>query len=105
MKLTIKDRLILNSIYPKESNIVNQTLIRDISKKIEIPQDEMKAINLRPKDGMLLWDEGKGKDIEVKFSALELNLLKGQVDKLDKENKITMDILDLCLKIREEKNG
>ena len=105
MKLTIKERLTIGNIYPKESNIINQTIIKGASEKVNITQDEIKEINLRTEGGMFLWDKDKGKDKEVKFSALELQLLKDQVDKLDKGNKITMDILDLCLKIREEKNG
>jgi hypothetical protein len=102
MKLAVKERILIAGIYPRESNIINQTIVKDISDKVKILQDEMKEINLKLDGGQFTWDNKKAVDKDVEFTDLELQLLKGQVDKLDKENKITMDILDLCLKIRGE---
>jgi hypothetical protein len=109
MKLLIKDRLVIGNLYPAQGNILQQTLIRDISKKVEVTQDEMKQIKLVPIEGAqgMKWDPeeaGKLGDRDVEFTAAELNLLKEQVNKLDRENKITQGLLDLCLKIKEEKS-
>ncbi len=104
MKLTTKDRVIFNSLYPKENNIISQTLIRDIDNKVRLTQDEFKKIDFKIEGGKATWND-KSKDKDVEFTELELNLLKSQVDKLDKEKKITQAMLDVCLNIRGENNG
>ena len=110
MKLSVKDRLVIGNLYPAQGNILQQTLIRDIAKKVEVTQDEMKQINLGPIEGSqgMKWDPEEANKLgekEVVFTEAELNLLKEQVARIDKENKVTLGLLDLCLKIREEKTG
>lgn len=99
MKLIVKERLAIAGLYPKEGNIITQTLVRDIQKKVTLTQAEIKKYNFRQLQDKFVWDEkGKGKDIE--FTEAEVSMLKGEIDKLDKENKITQDILNVCLKIK-----
>jgi len=110
MKLSVKDRLVIGNLYPAQGNILQQTLVRDIAKKVEVTQDEMKQINLAPIEGSqgMKWDPEEASKLgekEVVFTEAELNLLKEQVSRVDRENKITLGLLDLCLKIREEKTG
>lgn len=99
MKLSIKDRLTIASLYPQQSNIVEQVIVKDIKKKVDLSQSEFKEINLKVSEGKYTWNN-KAKDKEVDFTESELSLLKSQIDKLDKEKKITQDILSLCLKIK-----
>ena len=108
MKVSIKDRLLIGNLYPTHGNILQQTLVRDISKKVEVNQDELNQIKISPLDSGqgMKWDPEEANKIgdkEVMFTEAELNLLKEQVSRLDRESKITLGLLDLCLKIREEK--
>ena len=105
MILTIKDRIVFFNLFPREANIVDQLVIQDINDKIKLSPDEREKINFRVENNQAAWSNNKLKDMDVKFLNPELTLLKSFVEKLDKEKKITMEILDLCLKIREEKNG
>ena len=110
MKLSIKDRLVIGNLYPAHGNILQQTLVRDIAKKVEVTQDEMKQIKLAPMEGSqgMKWDPELAEkigDMELQFTDAELNLLKEQVKKMDSENRVTLGLLDLCIKIREEKSG
>ena len=110
MKLSVKDRLVIGNLYPAQGNILQQTLVRDIVKKVEVTQDEMKQINLAPIEGSqgMKWDPDEANRLgekEVLFTDAELNLLKEQVSRLDRENKVTLGMLDLCLKIKEEHTG
>jgi hypothetical protein len=104
MKLTVKERIVLAQLYPRESNLLTQTLIRDVSRKVQMDQAELKEIDFKSSSTGFVWDgeKAKGKDKEIEFSEAELNMLKDQVERLDKEKKISQDLLDLCLKI---KNG
>ena len=101
MKLNIKERIVFGALYPEQANILKQTLVRDISKKVEITQKDMKKHQIRAlEDGNLTWKDDK--EITVNFTEMELNLLKERVKELDEKNKITQNILELCLKIQNE---
>lgn len=103
MKLNIADRINLINIFPAESGMVQQILVKDIAKKVEFTQDEIKEVNLVQKDGMITWTPEKAKDKEVEFTEMELNFLRECVDTLDKNKKISQQLIDLCLLIKNEK--
>ena len=105
MKLSVKDRIIIPGLYPELSNIIEQVLVKDIKEKVDLSQSEFKTIEFRKYGGKYIWDNEKAKDKEVDFTESELNLLRTQIDKMDKEKKITQEILSLCLKIRSVVNG
>ncbi len=102
MKLTVKERLIISVLYPQQSDILTQVLVKDLQRKLDFTQEELKEINFRVEGHFQRWDKEKAKDLEVVFTEAELKLLKESVDKLDKEKKVTPELLDLCLKIRNE---
>jgi len=107
MKLNLKERISMFSLCPTEgTDIITQTLVRDILKKVELSQEEIKKINLRPQENGkgVQWDEPNVLPLKnVTFSELEIGLLKSRVAKLDEEKKVSHRILSLCLKIAEEK--
>lgn len=103
MKLFLKHRISISSLLPQTGGILEQMTSRDILKKVEILSDEAKSFNLRPNGEMLIWDQDKDLGKDVEFSSTEIMFLKDQVEKLDKEKKITPDTLDICLLIKEQK--
>lgn len=104
MKLSVKERLVVGSLLPKEGNIMVQTLARDIREKTKLLQKEFKDVGFKvTPQGGYQWDKKKAKSKKVDFTSAELGLLKKQVDILDKQNKITQELLDICLKIKEAK--
>lgn len=106
MKLNIKERVSIPSLCPiRGADIITQTLVRDILKKVALTQAEMKKIKYRPSnDGLgVQWEADVLPLKSVTFSELELGILKSQVEKLDKEKKVSQEILSLCLKVRDEK--
>jgi hypothetical protein len=103
MKLTIKDRFFIQAIYPKESSLIEQLLVKSIKEKCIIKAEEAEKIGLRSVDNTMVWDKSKEYDIDVEFTPAELTLLKTQIDVLDKAKKITLNLVDLCVKIKETK--
>lgn len=101
MKLTIKERLQTSSLYPQGGNIISQQLVRDISEKVSIDQEEMKEIELRAEGDQLRWNDKIAKEKEVKFTKMEIDFLKKQVDRVEKEEKVTQSNLSLCEKIQD----
>jgi hypothetical protein len=105
MVLTLKDRLLLVKLFPKKGNLLEQIALRDISKKIEIDSKERTQVGLKVVNGNLTWNPKKTKEKEINFTDLEKKFLKEQVTRLDLEKSITPDILDLCIRIKENSEG
>jgi ribosomal protein L18E len=98
--LTVKERLLISQIYPEKSSLTEQTIVRDVSRKLELSQDEQKEIEFKTIPQGFTWNQEKEQVKVVEFTDAELNLLKDRVNALDKEQKITQQILELCLKIK-----
>ena len=98
MKLTIKDRILINALYPQQTNLIEQIITRDIKHKVGITQEELDKYQIVVKDGGLTWTGSD--EFDVDYTDKELELLKKQINVLDKKNQITQDIVDLCLKIQ-----
>ena len=101
MKLSIKDRIVFEAFLPKQGNIVDIKVAKDLREKVEIQQEEMIKVNLRVEGAFTKWDAGKDFDIEIEITDLEKSLLKKQVEELDKLKSINDQNLDLALKIQE----
>lgn len=100
MELNVKDRLMFNSLFPQQGDLIAQTLIRDITKKVALTQDEIKEVELKVTANGFNWNNEKAVPKDVTFTEAELEFIKQQVERLDREKKITQDNLDLCMKIK-----
>jgi hypothetical protein len=98
--LTVKERLLISQIYPEKSSLTDQTIVRDIMRKLEITQAEQAEIEFKTMQQGFTWNQEKEKVLPVEFTEAELNLLKNQVNNLDKEQKVTQQLVELCLKIK-----
>ena len=105
MELTVKERILMGLLYPQQGNIQTQLIIRDIETKVRITDEEGKEINLKaiPTGEGVTWDIKKATIKNIEFTSTEMAFLKDQVSRLDKENKVTSKLLDLCLKIKDAK--
>jgi len=103
MKLLLKNRINITVLLPQSGNILEQMTCRDIVKKVEISAEERKEVDLKQVGDRIAWDVEKDKGKEVEFTATEITFLKDQVTRLDKESKVTSELLDICLIIKEWK--
>lgn len=100
VSLTVKDRLVMRNLFPKETNLLTQILIRDMTEKVQLNQKDLDDIDFTVVGTGYKWDEDKAKDIEVSFTDAELKILSDAVNELDKKNKVTQELLDICMKIK-----
>ena len=101
MKLNVKDRLVITELLPNQDNIIGLTIAKDIRQKTEVGQIEATKIGLKIEGTSFIWDDKKEKDKTIEFTDAELELLKSQINELDKQKAIKSNMLSLCLKIRE----
>ena len=99
--LSVKDRLMLQGVLPQSGDLISQTIVKDIQDKIRITQQEMTEGEFRAEKESIMWNPLKVKEVEFDFTNAEVNTLKDAVKKLDEEKKITMENIELCLKINQ----
>jgi len=107
MKLTTKMRLTFGALYPPQASINDQCLVKDIDDKVMLTQDEQTTVDLKsepgPRGPILRWDDEKDLDPkEVVFTNAELQFLKGRITEMDREKKITQNMLDFVILIRDQ---
>jgi hypothetical protein len=103
MKLKVLDRLMLtNVVLPKESNFVEAILSREIHKKVDFTSGDVTRFSITSEGEQIKWDSASDAGVEIEFEAAEIAFLKKQVERLDREGKITNQALDVCLAIKGE---
>lgn len=104
MNLSLSERLTILNVLPKEGSIVTMTIVKDVKKKVSITQEEISKYEIRQEtqDGLsfLTWKkEAMDYIIEADFSELEKKEIKSSFETLDKNKKVTEEMLDLIEKI------
>lgn len=94
--LSILDRLLLLWLIPKEGNMVELMMYKDINTKIEFSWTERKELNFRQEEVTkdhfstvrdLKWNKPKS----IEFSNSEKEFFKWVLSKMDSEKKLTAD--------------
>ena len=88
MELSIKDRLYIPALLPKEGNFKQFNLKKEILRKIEITEDERAKVGLaeNKETNRIEWDTEKDIPLAVEFSADEMEYLKQSCEKISDEN-------------------
>ena len=95
MKLGVSKRLSIESLLPKEGNYVELVLIKDIITKVKMSQKEIADVEMKYVGERIMWNPEKDKEVEIKFTDKELEIIKKALENLDKENKLNLDLIDL----------
>lgn len=103
---TVFDRIKLPDILPQQAKFEVGIVIRDIRKKLALTQDEITELEITSlENGRITWnakrDTGKG----FSFTELEMTVIRGNLKKLDGEEKLPTDdrFLDMYTKFTEAK--
>ena len=100
-ELTIKDRFALMGILPKQGDIISMMMIRDIENKLVMTEEEKEKHSFRKRDdGGWQWELPEERTAFT-FSIAEMEVIRTQITELDSQKKISGDILDLCILMRE----
>lgn len=88
MELSIKDRLYIPALLPKEGNFKQFNLKKEIIRKIEISDSERSKINLQEnaETKRIEWDVEKEIALQVEFSVDETAYLKEVCEKISDES-------------------
>ena len=121
MKLNILERVFALQLLPKENNLVGLRMTRELVNKIDFSAEELKKWNIKYEGPQIKWgmtdarldEKGKIKtppvkielpqDADINLSPAEVEMLKKEIEKKDKENKLDMQILSLAEKLMDAK--
>jgi len=101
MKLSVKDRLGILSILPREGGMVTLRVVKDLRDKLPLTQEEIKAWGF--KDGTLLTKEQEEKEAEIEITLKEEEVIVAKMTELERTQRLPIALMDLWVKLVEEK--
>jgi hypothetical protein len=104
MELTVKERLVLMGMLPKESNFTTLKIMRKFREELSFDEEEHKILKFRTEGDRLSWDFGNELRKDVPVGDLMKELIAKDLKKLDKESKLTEDHFSLFEKFVEDEN-
>lgn len=94
MKLSVKERILILGLLPKETNFVNLKVIRDLENEIGLKENEIKEYGVEATQNEIIWKINAETEIEISDKAREI--IKAGLQKLDEAEKLTKNHLELC---------
>lgn len=84
-------------ILPKEGNLITLRLLRELITKLGITDEEHKEYDIVQKDGRISWDDQKASELkEFELGDATMGVIKDELNKLNKQNKLDMELLSLA---------
>ena len=100
MIFKIKERLILLQILPTQGSLSEMVEIMDLAKQLKLNDEEKNSVSFNEDSkGNITWDIDKDPNINITISSDMIKILKETINKLDKDKKITPQLVDLAIKI------
>lgn len=95
--LTIMERLSMLQFLPPSGTVLEMHDIRNITKAIEMDEVEQEALSANAKEnqGRIALDPGENTESEREFTPQQFVFIGDLLKQLDKDGKVTMNILDL----------
>ena len=95
-KLTLLDRLMIPNILKKEGNYSQMIINKDITKKCQLTQKELKDFEVVEFGPQIRWNEkGTKASFSIDFTELELKEIREGLKKANDENKLTTDLVPI----------
>lgn len=95
MKLDIKNRLLLIGMLPQQGSLSEMVDIYDLVRDLKLSDEEKRAISYIENGNYVKWDFDKDPNKDININSSQMNIIKKTIDRLDKENKITLEIIPL----------
>lgn len=105
MKLNVLERIMalgILGIY-KEGNIITLRVLAGLKPKLALTEEEVEKWNVRTEEDNYKWSPEGNEGVEIELTESEIKLIKEQLVKMDKEQKLTFNHFSLYEKFVENK--
>jgi hypothetical protein len=100
MNLTIKDRLIIPLLLPKQGRLIEIQTVAGIMGMVKFIPGEINAYEIKDSPTGTTWNQDKAQAIDVSFLPEQISVLKSSVQKIDESGQVTFDMIETILKIQ-----
>lgn len=102
LELDLMDRLVLLHVLPKEDSVLTMKVVIDLKNKLGITSAEHEEFELKQENGKFGWNEKASLPKVFDVSGAEKSVLSDAFKKLDKDKKITEEMVQTFDKIMRE---
>ena len=95
MKLDVKNRLLLIGMLPQQGNLSEMVDIYDLVRDLKLSDEEKGAISYVENGNYVKWDFEKDPNKDININSSQMKIIKKTIEKLDKENKINLEMVPL----------
>ena len=96
--LSVKDRLVLINVLPKEGDFRTIKSLRKVREALSFTEKEQEVLDFQSKDGMMTWTE-PGKDEtslrEIDIPGSIVGVITDTLTRLNDQKKLTEDLFEL----------
>ena len=94
MRLTIKERLILLNVLPREGDITSLRIVRQLRESLSFSEGDHERLGIKlGEEGKITWREDVPQESEVEVGRKAADLIEVALRDLDKQKKLTEDYL------------
>lgn len=105
MKLNVQERLMVMQVLPKEGNFATLRIVRRTQDKLGITDEEFKEFEIKQVENNITWNKKGNEEKEIQIGESATDLIIEALEKMDKENKLTVQHISIYEKFKEDKDG
>ena len=104
MELTVRERLVLLGMLPKEANFITLRLMRVLKEDLSFSDDENEKLKFVQQGESLKWNEKVADELvkEMEVGETMMNLIVKQLKDMDSTSKLTADHFTIYEKFVEK---
>ncbi len=104
MLLTVRERLVILSILPKEGDFLTLKVLRKLQGDLSFTEEELKQYNFIEGEGVVTWDDKVEQTKEIPLSMKATEIIVKALTTLNNIGKLKMEHFDIYEKFMEKTN-
>lgn len=100
IELSVLERIQFLQLLPEQGNFTDLLHAKNCMKKVEIGSEEAGRLAIRSEGDKVRWNTEEEKPLTVSLTPVELEVIRKQIDKLDKEERIHISMFELVQKLK-----
>ena len=98
MLLTVRERLLLQSILPREGDFLTLKVLRNLQGDLSFTEEEIALYKFVQKDGTVTWDDKAGQSKEIELGKKADEIIVSALTELNNKKKLRAEHFDLYVK-------
>jgi len=105
MKLTVRERLMLLGVLPREGSFATLRIIRRLQDELSFTEEEHQEFGLRETEEGIVWNTSAEREKEIKIGFKASEVIVTALKELDRKNQLRVDHISLFEKFVLDEEG